>query len=114
MKIDMNREKILLNKSIHGESEELLSYLNPLLDEVAEKYSSSELVRGLGITTEDCKHASMIHLDMAVRKYLGRLSNPIERKKVFSFAEYFAWFARQGVVEYCHGKLKEEEKKPKE
>jgi hypothetical protein len=110
MQADIDREKILLNKAIHGEPEELLSYLEPMLDEVAIKYSSSDLVKKLGITKEDCKNASKIHFDLAVKKYLGRLQDPIEKKKVFSFVEYFAWYARQGVVEYCHEKMKKEEK----
>lgn len=109
MQADIDREKTLLNKATHGEPEELLSYLEPMIDEVAEKYSSSELVRKLGITKNDCKLAAKIHLDLAVKKYLGRLQDPIEKRKVFSFAEYFAWFARQGVVEYCHRKMKERE-----
>ncbi len=101
-----NKTKIELSclvKAEHAEMEELIKYLNPLLDKVVNDYIENQTNSKFNITYNALYAESIKLLPIAVKKYLERYreNNWPEDKYVY-FIDYYSWYARQGIVEYLN------------
>lgn len=74
-------------------------YLRPFVESIVEKYTKHDSAKG--IPKKELIDAGWAHFDFALRKYKERAELMMERRNdVFYFSTYFAWFVRQGIVEY--------------
>ena len=96
MAIDQFQKELTLVQNAalrHADMALLIDYLKPFVTPIAQQYARDG-------RWQDLRPVSWRHLDRAVNNYLERLESPRHQAPTFLFSTYFAWYARQAIVEF--------------
>jgi hypothetical protein len=101
------KELLLVAKALHGEPEELLSYLSPHLDEIAASYATLETVKNMNLDAKALRPYTEKLFPNAIVSYSDRVQRYHDgtEEELPDFLPYYIWYARQGVVEFLHDML---------
>lgn len=98
------QEIALIKKAQQRESEELLAYIAPSLDALVADFEKDEKIAALEIPTTSLRKSAEKHFAQAVERYAQLIERHEsgDSEALTPFITFYAWFAKQGMVEYAH------------
>ncbi len=100
MQIDQNKEKELIKKALDGDFSEILEYVLPQVESMADEFLKTQKGIELEIPKQHLIKASEKYIISAVNKYSELLNSP-ELKEGENFIKFYTWFADKGMSEYA-------------
>lgn len=100
MQINHDYEKEIIKKAIDGDYSEILEYIKPQIEAMADNFINSPKGIELEIPKQSLMKASEKYLISAINKYNELLSSP-DFDKDSNFIKYYTWFADKGISEYA-------------
>ena len=100
MNIDYKKEKDLLAKAIDGDFADILEYVNPQVETMADNFLSTKRGIELEIPKQSLIKASEKYLITAINKY-SEILDKEEMKEGENFIKFYTWFADKGMNEYA-------------